>query len=147
MAPDDEAPRDPEISPFAPGAAPVAMLRSILGRPGQELPLDLADPRFQELVEIVNLAVQVHGDRTQEWFSHPEPELGFVLPATLMRDPANGRKLVKQSLMNHLRGVYALGQDDRVLPQSRPILAAVTGPALPRSRKVRLPKPRKKPRA
>ena len=147
MAPDDEAAGDSKISTSVSEAAPIALLRNILGRPADELPLAFADPRFQELVEIVNLAVQVHGDRTQEWFSQPEPELGFVLPATLMRDPANGRKLVKQSLMNHLRGVYALGQDDRVLPQSRPVLAPATGPALPRARKARLPKPRKKPRA
>jgi hypothetical protein len=113
--------------------APVELLRKILVPSGEDLPGVLADPRFQELVEIVNLAVQVHGSKAQEWFSRPEPELGYVHPATLMRDPANGRKLVKQSLMNHLRGVYALGQDERVLPKGLP----VTTPAKKRTPRLR----------
>ena len=137
--------------------AQIDLLRKILGLPGEDfalaalpdaenLPRLLADPRFHELVEIANLAVQIHGSKAQEWFVRPEPELGFVLPATLMRDPANGRKLVKQSLMNHLRGVYALGQDDRVLPKSRPMVEPAPELEFPRTRKVRLPKPKKTPR-
>jgi hypothetical protein len=120
--------------------ASISLLRSILGRPSEDselasapdednLPRLLANPRFQELVEIVNLAVQVHGAGARDWFSRPEPELGFVLPVTLMRDPANGRKLVKQSLMNHLKGMYALGQDDRVLPRPQTVIAPGREPA------------------
>ena len=154
---DDESGEFKALKPAADPAS-IDLLREILGRPdgdsalaaapdAHNLPRLLADPRFQELIEIVNLAVQIHGVGTQEWFVRPEPELGFVLPATLMRDPANGRKLVKQSLMNHLKGAYAIGQGDRVLPQGRPVTAPAPAPALHGTRKPRLPKPKKRPRA
>jgi hypothetical protein len=133
----------------------IDLLTTIFGRKDDELALPalpdaddlprlLADPRFQELIEIVNLAVQIHGSGAKEWFSRPEPELGLVLPATLMRDPANGRKLVKQSLMNHLRGVYALGQDGRVLPKSRPTVERAQ--RLSRASRARPAKLRNRPR-
>jgi hypothetical protein len=109
------------------------------------LPGLLDDPRFQELVEIVNLAIQVHGEKTREWFLRPEPELGFVLPATLLRDPANGRSLVKQSLINHLRGPYAVGRDGKVLPKGESVVTPAG--ALPHGSRKRLGKPRKKRRA
>ena len=134
-----------------PDAARLALLKMFLPAPGQDIaqaaPPDadklLSDPRMHELIEIINLAVQIHGGRTQEWFVQPEPELGFVHPLTLMRDPANGRKLVKQSLMNHLRGSYALDEKARVLPRSQ--YAAAPAPAgLPPPRKA---KPKKKRRA
>lgn len=80
------------------------------------------NPRFQVLVEIVNLAAQVKGKKAREWFLNPEPELGFVHPATLLRDPANGPKLVKQTLMNHLRGPYAVSDEGKILPGNKPAI-------------------------
>lgn len=60
--------------------------------------------RLEELGAIVALARQAHGARAKEWFVTPEPKLGGVLPATLLRDPHNGPNLVKQVLLNSLRG-------------------------------------------
>ena len=156
MTPRDGASSDPRRQKSPSNSASIDLLKTIFRRKGDELALAalpdaenlpslLADPRFQELIEIVNLAVQIHGSGAQEWFSRPEPELGFVLPATLMRDPANGRKLVKQSLMNHLRGVYALGQDGQVLPKSRPTITPA--PRLPRAHRPRPTKLRNRPRS
>ena len=109
----------------------------------------LADPRFQEIVAIVNLAVQVHGNDAKAWFSRPEPELGYVLPATLLRDPANGRRLVKQSLINHLRGSYALDSDDQVLPAIAPTIQPLPAESIahaPRPRLASKKSPRKRSR-
>jgi hypothetical protein len=99
-------------------------------------PAELArSPRFQELVEIVDLAVQVHGEAARRWFVTPEPELGSVLPATLLRDPANGPRLVKQALMNHLRGCLAIDETGRLLPgREAKVLPA-------RGRRRKLPRP------
>jgi hypothetical protein len=110
------------------------------------LPRRLEDPRFRELVEIVNLAIQVHGAAAHEWFVRPEAELGFVLPATLLRDPANGRLLVKQTLMNHLRGPYAVGADGEVLPRGKAVAAPAEGAPPLRARRERRPKGARAPR-
>ena len=114
--------------------APDPALLAILQEMGLE---DVGDSRFQELIEIINLSVQVHGRKAREWFLRPEPELGFVHPATLLRDPANGRRLVKQSLMNHLRGPYTLGSDGEVLPKERIHLAPSRGGELSGPKKKR----------
>ena len=123
-------------------SSPIELLRSILGLQGGGDPRTLlaTDPRFQDLIEIVNLAIQIHGDNAAQWFVQPEPELGSVLPATLMRDPANGRYLVKQSLMNHLRGKYALSADSRVLPKSLPLPPSAATARLAQKTKGRRPK-------
>jgi hypothetical protein len=65
---------------------------------------ELSPARLRELGEIVSLAREVCGERLKDWFLSPEPRLGNVLPATLLRDPANGPNLVKQALYNSLRG-------------------------------------------
>ena len=71
-----------------------------LGLPGAELPA----AKSEELTEIFRLARQVHGEKARQWFLSPEPALGGVAPATLMRDPHNGPRLVRQSLKNSLHG-------------------------------------------
>jgi hypothetical protein len=78
---------------------------SLLGAAGSVSPSLLADnPRFREIMEIMELAKQVCGERAYHWFKMPEPRLGNVHPLTLLRDPENGPNLVKQTLYNSLRG-------------------------------------------
>ena len=122
---------------------PAPALLAIIQEMGLE---DAGDCRFQELVEIINLSIQVHGRKARDWFLRPEPELGFVHPATLLRDPSNGRRLVKQALMNHLRGPYTLGSNGKVLPKDEALLTPAPNVRLPRSGRKRLPKSSSRPR-
>ncbi len=62
------------------------------------------NPRLAEIAAIISLARQIMGEKSLAWFLNPEPRLGNVLPATLLRDPQNGPNLVKQVLYNSLRG-------------------------------------------
>ncbi len=72
---------------------------------GLGLPLDGLPPQRLRLFErLARLAHQAHGERAADWFRSPQPALGGVLPLTLLRDPANGPRLVEQALSNALNG-------------------------------------------
>lgn len=63
--------------------------------------------RLLDLGEIMDLAQKAHGKHYLDWFWMPNPLLGNVQPATLLKDPANGPELVKQVLFNSLTGGVA----------------------------------------
>lgn len=84
-------------------------LRRLLGRRKLELTHKdtRANGRVKQLLDILSLAGQVHGKNAKAWLTTPAPSLGGVLPSTLLRDPHNGPDLVKQALLNSLRGSLA----------------------------------------
>lgn len=63
--------------------------------------------RLLDLGEIMELARKAHGKHYLDWFWMPNPLLGNVQPATLLKDPANGPELVRQVLFNSLMGGVA----------------------------------------
>jgi uncharacterized protein (DUF2384 family) len=79
----------------------------VLGFSSDEVRALATGPRLVQLAEILALARQAYGQSAAQWLLTPEERLGNVLPATLLRDPHNGPNLVKQVLLNSLRGTIA----------------------------------------
>lgn len=63
--------------------------------------------KIQLLHEIMELSKKAFGSESRAWFYEPNPALGNVLPATLLKDPVNGPKLVRQVLIDALSGAVA----------------------------------------
>jgi hypothetical protein len=91
----------------APSADAAARQLLVLGFSREEVRSLSTGPRLQQLAEILALARQAYGQGAPQWLLSPEERLGNVLPATLLRDPHNGPNLVKQVLLNSLRGTIA----------------------------------------
>jgi uncharacterized protein (DUF2384 family) len=102
MARKDVPPRS-----LVPRAAVGASTLRALGFSAAEAATLAREGRLAELAQILDLARQAFGRASAEWFLRPEPRLGNVLPATLLRDPHNGPNLVKQVLLSSVRGTIS----------------------------------------
>lgn len=62
--------------------------------------------RLRSLEEILRLARKAHGTHARDWFHAPNPHLGNLRPATLLKD-ASGLALIKEILLGSLGGGVA----------------------------------------
>lgn len=93
-----------ELAALLGGVHPRTAVRWLEGR---GLSRFSAAERLRLLTEILDLAREVHGDSYAAWLRTPDPVLGNVLPLTLLKDPADGPRLVREALENSRMGGVA----------------------------------------